>query len=277
MRNENSNYQPSDAHKYSHRDAHKDATRASRAQFDAHAEKYAASVVHKSGASLAVLQFLAAPVAEDEVLDVATGTGNTAFAVSPHVAHVIGLDVSPKMLDQARKSAERDGFTNVSFLEGAAEHLPFEAARFSLVISRHAPHHFHDVPAFLREVHRVLKPGGRFVLADQITPRADMLEWVDFWQRTRDTSHFSQPTVAQWQAMAQNAGFRCGQERIVPYRLDFLWWTQQSGCDAGAVEALRHHAMSANLAVREAMGLEFDTAGQVQSHQEPIWVARFER
>ncbi len=262
---------------YPHDEQQQELTQASREQFNAHAEKYAVSAVHKFGASLPTLLSFADPQSTDEALDVATGTGNTAFAVSPHVARVVGLDASPKMLDQARQRAEREGCVNASFLEGAAERLPFEDASFTLVTSRHAPHHFRDVRAFLREVHRVLKPGGRFVLADQITPRVDMLQWVDFWQRTRDTSHFSQPTVAQWQEMAEGAGFCCVSEHIVPYRLDFLWWTQQSGCSAEAVEALRQHALAADAAVKDALGLEFDEVGQVQAHQEPIWVARFDR
>ncbi len=249
----------------------------SRDQFDAQAEKYATSPVHRAGASLPVLLAMAAPNADDKVLDVATGTGNTAFSLAPHVGAVVGLDVSTKMLAQARQSAEREGFTNVSFMEGAAEQLPFGDASFSHVVSRHAPHHFRDVPAFLREVHRVLKPGGRFVLADQITPRADMLEWVDFWQRTRDNSHFSQPTVDQWQRMAKEAGFRCTDARIVPYRLDFAWWTQQSGSSPEAVEALRQHAVHATEKIREAFGLEFDESGRVVAHHEPILVARFDR
>lgn len=254
-----------------------DPTKASREQFDAQAEKYAASAVHKFGASLPVLLALAEPTADDEALDVATGTGNTAFSLAPHVAAVTGLDVSPKMLHQARERAKSEGFSNVSFVEGAAEHLPFASASFSLVVSRHAPHHFRNVPAFLREVHRVLKPGGRFVLADQITPHEDMADWVDFYQRTRDPSHFSQPTVTQWQELLREAGFRQGDERIVPYRLEFAWWTQQSGCSPETVDALRQHALKADPITRDRMGLEFDEAGQVQAHQEPIWVTRFDK
>ena len=120
-------------------------TRISREQFDAHAQKYAASTVHRFGASLPVLLELAAPQPLEHALDVATGTGNTAFAVAAFAAQVTGLDVSPGMLAQARERAKREALHNVTFLEGQAETLPFADASFDLVTSRHAPHHFRDV------------------------------------------------------------------------------------------------------------------------------------
>ena len=161
-------------------------------QFNANAEKYAASHVHKFGASLPVLLELAAPVSSDRVLDVATGTGNTALAFAPFSSVVHGLDMALKMLEQAQKRAHEEGFRNATFLEGSAENLPFADSSFSIVTSRHAPHHFRDVPTFLSEVARVLEPGGRFVMADQITLEVQNKSWIDEFQRTRDPSHFSQ-------------------------------------------------------------------------------------
>src|SRR5258708_33493459 len=94
----------------------------------------------------------------------------------------------------------------ISFQEASAEALPFESDAFSLVVSRHAPHHFHDVGKFLSEVRRVLACGGRFVLADQISPTAESCDWIDYWERTRDPSHFLQRTVSQWQDLARVTG-----------------------------------------------------------------------
>ncbi len=253
----------------------------SREQFDAHAEKYATSAIHQFGASLPVLLRLAAPRPADRALDVATGTGNTAFAVAEFAAQVTGLDVSPGMLAQARARAEREGVGNVTFLEGAAEDLPFPDASLDLVTSRHAPHHFRDVEAFLREVHRTLKPGGRLVLADQITPlaeaQAETQAWVEFWQQTRDPSHFKQRTVAEWQALTAEAGFHWGAEQAVPYRLEFDWWTRQAGCGPEVTEQLRQHARQASPEIRRALGLEFGPGGEVIAHRDKVLVVRLER
>lgn len=249
----------------------------SREQFDAHAEKYAASAVHSNGPSLPVLLAVAAPTAADRALDVAAGTGHTALALAPFVDQVTGLDIASKMLEQARRLASERGIDNAEFIEGSAEQLPFEDASFTLVTSRHAPHHFRDVGAFLREVRRVLAPGGRFVLADQITPQPGMIGWVDTWQRTRDPSHFTQRPLADWQALAREAGLRWTHDQIVPYRLEFDWWTKMAGCTPETVSALEQHARAASPKVRAAMGLEFDDAGRVIAHHDPMLVARMER
>ncbi|WP_407569839.1 class I SAM-dependent methyltransferase [Deinococcus altitudinis] len=253
----------------------------SREQFDAHAEKYASSTVHRFGASLPVLLSLAAPQPHERALDVATGTGNTAFAVAGFAQQVTGLDVSPGMLAQARTRAEREGVDNVSFQEGSAEHLPFPDAGFDLVTSRHAPHHFRDLGAFLREVRRVLKPGGRLVIADQITPegeqQAEIQAWVEFWQQTRDPSHFRQRTAEQWRGLAAEAGFTWAAEQAVPYRLEFDWWTKQSGCGPETAQRLRRHAGQASPEIRRALGLEFAADGEVIAHHEPMLVVRLER
>ena len=256
-------------------------TRSSREQFDAHAEKYASSTVHRFGASLPVLLELAGPQPYEQALDVATGTGNTAFTVAGRAGQVIGLDVSPAMLAQARARAEEEGVLNVTFLEGAAEQLPFADATFDLLTSRHAPHHFRDLRAFLSGAYRVLKPGGRLVIADQITPQAEdqaaVQTWVDTWQQTRDPSHFRQRTVAEWQALAAGAGLTWTPELFVPYRLDFGWWTRQSGCNPQTVQALREQARQASPAIRQAMGLGFGPGGEVLAHHDPVMVVRLNR
>ena len=112
----------------------------SKVQFDAQAERYAASAVHHAGPSLPVLRAFAEPTGHDRVLDVATGTGSTAISLAPHVNSVMGIDVASRMLEQGRDRAARDGITNVSFLEGSAEALPFDDGAFTgHVKARSAP------------------------------------------------------------------------------------------------------------------------------------------
>jgi SAM-dependent methyltransferase len=242
-------------------------------QFNANAEKYAASHVHKFGPSLPVLLEMAQPLFTDRALDVATGTGNTALTIAPFVAHVIGLDMAVKMLEQAKKRALEEGFTNADFLEGSAEALPFADSSFSLVVSRHAPHHFRDVPTFLSEVARVLEPGGRFVMADQVTLESQNKAWIDEFQRTRDPSHFTQRTIEEWQDLARVAGLSWIAHQIVPYRLDFDWWTAQSGCTPERLEKL--NAMLEY--VPDEIRLERKSDGSPLAQHEPMLVVRLEK
>ena len=95
-----------------------------------------------------------------EVLDVATGTGNIAIRAAAAGAQVVGLDLTPELFDTARDRAEEQGVA-VDWVEGDAEHLPFEDERFDHVLSafgvQFAPRH--EIVA--HELARVCRPGGR--------------------------------------------------------------------------------------------------------------------
>jgi SAM-dependent methyltransferase len=251
-------------------------TTSSQDQFNKQAALYATSPVHRFGPSLPVLVEMAAPEPSDVVLDVATGTGNTALTLAPQVQKVIGLDLASAMLEQARARAHAESIRNIEFLSGSAEELPFPDNEFSLVVSRHAPHHFHRLDKFLGEVRRVLKPGGRLVLADQISPSTQITDWVDRWERTRDPSHFRQRTVSEWRELTVAIGFSWVRHQLVPYELPFDWWVKQAGCEEETVQKLQHQAESADEVVRHEMGIKFDSSGRVQLFVEPMLVARLE-
>jgi SAM-dependent methyltransferase len=100
-----------------------------------------------------------------QVLDVATGTGNLALRAAAAGAQVIGLDLTPELFETARRRAEEHGVA-VDWVEGDAEDLAFEDERFDLVLSafgvQFAPRH--DVVA--QELARVCRPGGRIGLVN---------------------------------------------------------------------------------------------------------------
>jgi SAM-dependent methyltransferase len=100
----------------------------------------------------------------DEVLDVACGTGNAAIPAAERGATVTGLDITPELLEDARRNAA-DAGVEATFVEGDAEDLPFEDGSFDVVVSTFgcmfAPRH----EAAAAEIARVLRPGGRIGIA----------------------------------------------------------------------------------------------------------------
>ncbi len=249
----------------------------SKTQFDRQAALYAVSPVHRQGPSLPVLVDFAQPTEVDIVLDVATGTGNAAFALAGAVKSVVGLDLSDGMIAQATQRAEYERIENVTFKIGSAEAIPFPDSSFTLVVARHAPHHFHDVATFLKEVHRVLRPGGRFVLADQVSPLEETSEWIHKWQQTRDTSHFLQRTIQQWKDLADESGLKWSKDTLVPYRMETDWWFRQSGASDEAISILKAHAKAAAPTVRDAVRLEFGEDGEVVAFTDQMLVVRMDR
>jgi SAM-dependent methyltransferase len=97
--------------------------------------------------------------AGDEVLDVATGTGNVALPAAAAGAHVIGLDLTPELFDTARERGSARG-VDVDWVEGDAEDLPFDDERFDVVLSvfgiQFAPRH----QVVADELARVTRPNG---------------------------------------------------------------------------------------------------------------------
>ena len=170
------------------------------------AANYSRSTFHTSSARLQEVIDLARPRPGDLVLDVATGTGNTAFALAPHVRRVVGLDLTREMLEEARRVGAERGIGNADWVLGDALHLPFQDDTFDLYTVRAAPHHFADVDAFMAEAFRVLKPDRDAVFIDCAppVPARDLLQEVEM---RRDPSHVMSLTVDEWVAKLRRAGF----------------------------------------------------------------------
>jgi ubiquinone/menaquinone biosynthesis C-methylase UbiE len=177
-----------------------------RARFAPVAQNYSRSKFHASSERLLEVLDLAQPQTGDVVLDVATGTGNTALAIAPYARLVVGLDVTREMLDVARRLTAERSIANAEWIMGDAARLPFEDQSFDLYTVRAAPHHFHDVDAFLAEAYRVLRPGRHAAFIDCAPPAAarDVLEEVEI---RRDPSHIHSLTVDEWVERIESAGF----------------------------------------------------------------------
>ena len=107
----------------------------------------------------------------DVVLDIGCGAGvDTIIAalMAGPTGKVVGIDIVPEMLQRAESNLGMTALQNVTFRRASGEDLPFADAEFDLVISNGVINLIPDKAALLKEVMRVLRPGGRLMLADQV-------------------------------------------------------------------------------------------------------------
>lgn len=109
----------------------------------------------------------AAAIAEtDSVLDVGCGAGQVTrdAARRASAGSALGVDLSGRMLDLARRTAEAEGVDNATFRQADAQTHPFDPGSFDVALSRHGSMFFGDPPAAFANIARALRPGGRLVL-----------------------------------------------------------------------------------------------------------------
>lgn len=238
---------------------------AARDQFNSQAANYNERWASWSDETLRRLLEMTDPQPHWNVLDIATGTGFTALALAPHVASVIGVDISPKMLGEAEKRAAAANVANVSWTEAPAEALPFADGGFDLVTVRIAPHHFANVPAFLRETQRVLAPGGVFVLADTSVPDEDpeAADWQNAIERERDGSHVANLPPKAWREMCEAAGLSLSELDYLPgaIPIPLSAWLDTAGCTGERAARVRELFADAPASARRHFHIT-DEAGE---------------
>jgi SAM-dependent methyltransferase len=179
--------------------------------FDLEPEDYAFSTQEASASQYPeVLSFL--PVGVTRLLDAGCGAGDYGLRLAEHAARVIGVDMSPGMIELAKRRRLETSTSNAEFLVADLSALPFGDGSFDFVVSRNALH-LTSMEATVPELRRVLRPQGRLFVHDLVTshPR---LRTLRSWQLLR--------TVMRVPGMLRSLGLRAT-GRIVRFRTSPAW------------------------------------------------------
>ncbi|MEA4900771.1 methyltransferase domain-containing protein [Desulfitobacterium sp.] len=110
----------------------------------------------------------------EKVLDLGCGRGGETIEAAKRVGpkgFAWGLDLTPRMIDLAKERAQKERVKNAKFIMASMDQIPFEHDCLDAVLSNCAINHVEDKAAVYREIHRVLKQGGRFIVSDIMTEK----------------------------------------------------------------------------------------------------------
>lgn len=209
-------------------------------QFGPRSAAYVVSAVHAQGADLDHLVELVRSHATARVLDLGCGGGHVTLHVAPHVAHVTAYDLSHEMLAAVEQVITERGFANVSTQQGGVESLPFPDGAFDFVLSRYSAHHWHDLQSALVEIKRLLKPEGRAILMDVISPGSALLDtYLQAVEVLRDPSHVCNYTLDEWRSALCEAGLTPGVHEAYRLQLEFNSWIARMNTARLHAQAIR--------------------------------------
>ncbi len=116
-------------------------------------------------------------------VDVGTGTGFVAAGLAGKAASVIGVDNSPAMMAVARQNLDRLGVDNVTLVAGEVDSLPLEDDSLDVAVANMVLHHAPDPAAMIAEMVRVVRPGGRIAITDEVAHDYEWMrvEQADLW------------------------------------------------------------------------------------------------
>jgi ubiquinone/menaquinone biosynthesis C-methylase UbiE len=228
-------------------------------QFGARANAYVTSAVHAAGADLDHIEALLRGKTQARLLDLGAGGGHVSYRAAPHVAEVIACDLSEDMMNAVARTAAARGLGNISVRQGVAEKLPFADGAFDIVASRYSAHHWHDLEAALREIRRVLVPGGSLIMGDGISTGRPLHDtFLQTIEILRDPSHGHNYSIAEWAAALARNGFVLRTVTAYHVALEFTSWVERMRTPAVQVEAIRSLQKSASAELRQFFHLAED-------------------
>jgi ubiquinone/menaquinone biosynthesis C-methylase UbiE len=236
-------------------------------QFDPRAAAYLTSAVHAQGPDLLHAQELvtASGRSLQSLLDVGCGAGHLSFALAPAFRRVVAVDPSPGMLTTVASAAATRGLAQLEVQRGSAESLSFADSTFDVVASRFSAHHWRFLQSGVREMRRVLRPGGRLLMIDTVGHEDALVDThLQAIELLRDPSHVRNRSVNQWRRLLEEADLLDIQQAQWALRLEFTSWVERMRPPPSRVAVIRELQQGAAREVHDALSLEADGSFCIQ-------------
>ena len=199
---------------------------------------------------------VARPSSHDAVLDYACGVGMTSLVLCAAVRHVDAVDELSDALDEGRRLAAEIDARNITFALADLYTLPFEDAVFSLVVCRGGFHRLPEPVAALREMARVMSPGGRIVLVDTVVDEVTDTPLNDL-ARLREPSHRRLYRTEELLRFAARAGLGVAEQQVERRTVDLEYWLQAASVPTEKGDMIRHRFLALSPAVQERLDMAF--------------------
>jgi ubiquinone/menaquinone biosynthesis C-methylase UbiE len=167
-------------------------------------------------------------------LDIGCGPGTFSLPLAAEIGHVVGADITPAMLFMARQSADAASVKNVRFICADGYELPFADASFGIAICCYTLHHLMEPQRVIREMSRVMRPGGRVGIVDLVIGEGADGELENRIESLRDPSHVSTLTATRIQTFLADAGLVLGETAQHKRERQFEGWMRMAGQKPGS-------------------------------------------
>ena len=186
------------------------------------------------------------------LLDIATGGGHVAIIMAEHCDQVLASDLTKGMIEATRENATNKKIQNIYFLRTDSEKISISDSSLDYVSVRIAPHHFSEISSFLKEVFRVLKPGGKFIFVDNICPEEENeAELYNIFEKKRDPSHNKCFSMSKLNEMFINAEFNILHTEKIIKKMDFPEWIDRPHIDQNIITELENILLNSSLVLKK--------------------------
>jgi ubiquinone/menaquinone biosynthesis C-methylase UbiE len=182
--------------------------------------------------------------ANDRAADLASGPGTLALRFAKHVRWIVAVDLTPAILQRARRSANADAIENLFCALGDARALPFADASLDVVVTSYSLHHIPDPARVIHEMARVLRRRGRAGVLDMLVPEDQRAaQRRNRIEVARDPSHTRALPKSELEKLFTNAGIRVTLSEIDEHMRSFEHWLHVADWHRGDREYIETRRM----------------------------------